>query len=122
MIWMHQDGQSAQRVANHAEGTFWFVLPTLPMFLILPWMLRHGWGFWVGARRELRPHHRVFLADRVRSAPLRDRSDAEMSAGILKNRKIFRRHLPDKACQQPESLLSPPARHLRRFFLHSYLF
>jgi hypothetical protein len=22
------------------------VLPTLPMFLILPWMLRHGWSFW----------------------------------------------------------------------------
>lgn len=46
MIWMHQAGQSSQRLANHAEGTFWFVLPTLPMFLILPWMLRHGWGFW----------------------------------------------------------------------------
>ena len=47
MIWMHQAGQSPQRLANHAEGTFWFVLPTLPMFLILPWMLRHGWGFWL---------------------------------------------------------------------------
>ncbi len=46
MIWMHQGGQSPQRLANHSEGTFWFVLPTLPMFLILPWMLRHGWGFW----------------------------------------------------------------------------
>lgn len=46
MIWMHHDGQSAQRLANHAEGTFWFVLPTLPMFLIIPWMLRHHWGFW----------------------------------------------------------------------------
>jgi len=46
MVWMHQSGQSPQRLANHAEGTFWFVLPTLPMFLILPWMLRHGWGFW----------------------------------------------------------------------------
>jgi phage terminase large subunit-like protein len=46
MIWMHQAGQSPQRVANHAEGTFWFVLPTLPMFLIFPWMLRQGWGFW----------------------------------------------------------------------------
>ena len=22
------------------------MLPTLPMFLILPWMLRHGWAFW----------------------------------------------------------------------------
>ena len=46
MIWMQQAGQSSQRLANHAESTFWFVLPTLPMFLILPWMLRHGWGFW----------------------------------------------------------------------------
>jgi hypothetical protein len=46
MIWMQQAGQSPQRLANHAEGTFWFVLPTLPMFLILPWMLRNGWGFW----------------------------------------------------------------------------
>lgn len=47
MIWMQQAGQSTQRLANHAEGTFWFVLPTLPMFLILPWMLRHGWSFWI---------------------------------------------------------------------------
>jgi hypothetical protein len=46
MVWMQQAGQSPQRLANHAESTFWFVLPTLPMFLLLPWMLRHGWGFW----------------------------------------------------------------------------
>lgn len=47
MVWMQRDGQSSERLANHAEGTFWFVLPTLPMFLILPWMLRSGWGFWL---------------------------------------------------------------------------
>lgn len=47
MIWMHHAKQSPARLANHAEGTFWFVLPTLPMFLILPWMLRNGWGFWM---------------------------------------------------------------------------
>jgi len=46
MVWMYGEKQGAERIANHAEGTFWFVLPTLPMFLILPWMLRHGWGFW----------------------------------------------------------------------------
>ena len=45
MIWMRAEGQSSDRIANHAEGTFWFVLPTLPMFLVLPWMLRQGWGF-----------------------------------------------------------------------------
>ena len=46
MVWMYGEKQGAERIANHAEGTFWFVLPTLPMFLLLPWMLRHGWGFW----------------------------------------------------------------------------
>ena len=46
MIWMWQSGQPASKIAGHAEGTFWFVLPTLPMFLILPWMLRHSWAFW----------------------------------------------------------------------------
>ncbi len=45
LIWMRVEGQDAGRIANHAEGTFWFVLPTLPMFLLLPWMLRNGWGF-----------------------------------------------------------------------------
>ncbi|BCX46369.1 peptide ABC transporter permease [Haloferula helveola] len=46
MVWMNVEKQSSDRIANHSEGTFWFVLPTLPMFLILPWMLRSGWGFW----------------------------------------------------------------------------
>ncbi len=46
MIWMHQGGQPPARIASHAEGTFWFVLPTLPMFLILPWMLKSSWSFW----------------------------------------------------------------------------
>lgn len=46
MVWMYHGGQTSERLANHAEGTFWFVLPTLPMFLIFPWMLRHGWSFW----------------------------------------------------------------------------
>lgn len=46
MIWMWHGGQTSERIAGHSEGTFWFVLPTLPMFLILPWMLRSGWSFW----------------------------------------------------------------------------
>ncbi|MBK1826434.1 DUF3147 family protein [Haloferula rosea] len=47
MIWMQAERpEQPGRIANHAESTFWFVLPTMPMFLILPWMLRHGWGFW----------------------------------------------------------------------------
>jgi accessory gene regulator protein AgrB len=33
-------------MAAHAEATFWFVLPSLPMFLAIPWMLRSGVNFW----------------------------------------------------------------------------
>ena len=46
LIWLHVEKQSTAKIANHAWYTFWYVVPTLPMFLILPWMLRHGWGFW----------------------------------------------------------------------------
>lgn len=46
MIWLWRDTTDVARIANHAEATFWFVLPTLPMFLLFPFMLRHGWAFW----------------------------------------------------------------------------
>jgi hypothetical protein len=36
----------AENMAIHAEATFWYVLPSLPMFLLIPAMLRAGWGFW----------------------------------------------------------------------------
>ena len=35
-----------ERIAALSEGTFWLVLPTLPMFLVLPAMLRNGFAFW----------------------------------------------------------------------------
>ena len=46
IIWLWHDTGDASRIANHAEATFWYVLPSLPMFLALPLMLRHGVGFW----------------------------------------------------------------------------
>ena len=46
MIWLWRDTSDVARIAAHAEATFWFVLPSLPMFLVLPWALRHGFGFW----------------------------------------------------------------------------
>ena len=45
MLWMRVENREIDKIATHAESTFWFVLPTLPMFLVLPWMLRNGWGF-----------------------------------------------------------------------------
>ena len=46
MIWLWRDTHDAARMAAHAEATFWFVLPSLPMFLLIPAMLRGGAGFW----------------------------------------------------------------------------
>ena len=44
--WLWRDTGDAMRIASHAEATFWYVLPSLPMFLVLPAMLRAGFGFW----------------------------------------------------------------------------
>ena len=46
MIWLWRDKPDAANMASHAEATFWFVLPSLPMFLLIPAMLRQGIGFW----------------------------------------------------------------------------
>ena len=47
MIWLWRDRPDAANMAAHAEATFWFVLPSLPMFLLIPYMLRHGQSFWL---------------------------------------------------------------------------
>jgi len=46
MIWLWRDTRDATRLADHAEATFWYVLPSLPMFLLMPMLLRRGVGFW----------------------------------------------------------------------------
>lgn len=46
MIWLWRDTRDAARMADHAAATFWLVLPSLPMFLLIPWLLRRGWDFW----------------------------------------------------------------------------
>ena len=46
ILWLWHDTGDAERVAAHTQSTFWYVLPTLPMFLLLPLLLRAGLGFW----------------------------------------------------------------------------
>ena len=46
MIWLWRDTGDSARVASHVEATFWYVIPSLPMFLLMPALLRHGVGFW----------------------------------------------------------------------------
>jgi hypothetical protein len=46
ILWLWHDTSDAERIAAHAQATFWYVLPTLPMFLVMPAMLRHGIDIW----------------------------------------------------------------------------
>lgn len=45
LIWLHVEGQPQAKIASHALFTFWYVLPTLPMFLLFPLLLTRL-GFW----------------------------------------------------------------------------
>ncbi|CAN7319471.1 DUF3147 family protein [Caulobacter sp. BE254] len=46
MLWLWRDTHDVKRMATHVEATFWYVLPSLPMFLIVPALLRRGVNFW----------------------------------------------------------------------------
>ena len=45
MIWLWRDTGDNERIAALSERAFWLVLPTLPMFLVLPALLRNGLSF-----------------------------------------------------------------------------
>jgi F0F1-type ATP synthase assembly protein I len=45
LIWLQVEKQPEAKIANHAWYTFWYVLPTLPMFLLFPALLARI-GFW----------------------------------------------------------------------------
>lgn len=46
MIWLWRDTLNVDRLAAHSSATFWYVLPSLPMFLVIPMLLKRGIGFW----------------------------------------------------------------------------
>jgi uncharacterized membrane protein (GlpM family) len=45
LFWLYFENQSSEKIANHAYYTFWYVIPTLPMFLAFPWLFAK-FGFW----------------------------------------------------------------------------
>jgi uncharacterized membrane protein (GlpM family) len=46
LTWLFIEDQSEEKIANHAYYTFWYVIPTLPMFLLFPYLLPKI-GFWM---------------------------------------------------------------------------
>lgn len=45
LFWLYFEGQSAEKITNHAWYTFWYVIPTLPMFAAFPFLYQR-FGFW----------------------------------------------------------------------------
>jgi len=46
-VWLYLDTGDVEKVAALAGGIFWLVLPSLLLFVLLPILLRSGWGFWL---------------------------------------------------------------------------
>jgi hypothetical protein len=47
MIWLWRDTRDTALVADYVGSAFWYFLPSMPMFLIIPALLRSGMNFWL---------------------------------------------------------------------------
>ncbi|MFN0220063.1 MAG: DUF3147 family protein [Hyphomicrobium sp.] len=46
-IWLYGETGETAKVAELSRSIFWYVLPSLVLFITLPIMLSHGVGFWL---------------------------------------------------------------------------
>lgn len=46
LIWLYRDTGDVLQAAHMARGIFWLVLPSLLFFLVFPFAVTSGWGFW----------------------------------------------------------------------------
>jgi hypothetical protein len=46
MLWLWRDSHDSARVAELSVSTMWFFLPSIPLFIVLPLLLRSGLAFW----------------------------------------------------------------------------
>jgi hypothetical protein len=45
-VWLYQSTQSSEAIASLSQSIFWLVLASLPLFVVLPLLLRAGMAFW----------------------------------------------------------------------------
>jgi len=45
-VWLYLDTGDVKKVSSLSSDIFWLVLPSLALFLVLPLLIRMGWGFW----------------------------------------------------------------------------
>ncbi len=48
MTWLYNDTEDTAQVADFAESILWLVIPSMLLFVVLPFLLRRGWGFEAG--------------------------------------------------------------------------
>lgn len=46
MIWLYVDTRDISKVSDLSRSVFWLVLPSLTLFLALPWLLKSGVDFY----------------------------------------------------------------------------
>lgn len=46
LIWLWRDTQDIDGMVDHSVATFWYVLPSLPVLLVIPALLKRGVDFW----------------------------------------------------------------------------
>jgi hypothetical protein len=46
MLWLWRDTGDSERVAELSMSALWFFLPSVPLFIALPLLLRSGVAFW----------------------------------------------------------------------------
>ena len=45
MTWLYNDTKDTAQVADFAESILWLLIPSMSLFLVLPFLLRRGWEF-----------------------------------------------------------------------------
>ncbi|MEQ1715088.1 MAG: DUF3147 family protein [Hyphomicrobium sp.] len=46
-FWLYGETGDTAKIAELSRSIFWYVLPSLVLFVVLPVMLGQGYGFWV---------------------------------------------------------------------------
>ena len=46
LFWLYYEGNSVEKISNHASYTLLYVLPTLPMFLVFPYIINKFSFYW----------------------------------------------------------------------------
>src|SRR3954471_3553759 len=47
ILWLWRDTKDAERVAELSLSTIWFFVPSVPLFIALPSLIRSGVAFWM---------------------------------------------------------------------------